>query len=231
MVTMDFARFGRPEDEGYHATINFGVPFYAVTLLLSGAVGIFLIGAIRPEQVTETSVVDVCLAVLGGAAGLAWVFVSQTRINSANFYVSTVNLQAFLEEALRVRVPKVVCAALIGAAVWLLMRGTDVFSYMLAALRYQGIFLTAWVGIGLAYISHGWTNASALTRSPAVAPAAPPYAASDYQWRGLVSWFGGVIAGLALTRVGGVVGTFSAPVTLLVAALIYRQVAEVPSRG
>ena len=29
MVTMDFARFGRVQDETYHATINFGVPFYA----------------------------------------------------------------------------------------------------------------------------------------------------------------------------------------------------------
>ncbi len=229
MVTMDFARFGRVQDETYHATINFGVPFYAVTLLLSGTVGIFLIGTIRPEQITETSVVDVCLTVLGGGAGLAWVLVTQTRINSANFYIATVNLQAFLEEALGLRVPKVLCATIIGAVVLLLMRTTDVFSYILAAQRYQGIFLTAWVGVAAAHITAALRSSRGRAGSGAAA-ARTSHEPLPYRWRGILSWSCGVIAGLGLMALGGLAVTFSAPVTLLMAALVYRQLGVSPAR-
>lgn len=65
MFTFDFARFGKREDSGYHSRVNFGIPFYLVTFLLNGLVGIFLVTLGRVAVVSETAVVDQLIAVLG----------------------------------------------------------------------------------------------------------------------------------------------------------------------
>lgn len=214
MVAMDFARFGRREDESYHALFNFGVPFYSVTILVSGIVAIFLIGSLGTAQVTETSVVDACLTVLGAEAGLAWVFVTQTRINTANYYVSTVNLQAFLEETLNCRLPKTVCAAIVGVASLLLMESTNVFGYIVTALNYQGVFINAWIGVALAHVLG---EASRGARATTV----PNGHENSYHMPGLVAWSAGVVAGLAAMWSGSAAASMSAPVTLAVSAICY----------
>ena len=43
MFTFDYARFGRQEDSKFHSRITFGIPFYAMTFLFSGIVGILLV--------------------------------------------------------------------------------------------------------------------------------------------------------------------------------------------
>jgi purine-cytosine permease-like protein len=214
MITMDIARFGKPSHERYHSWFNFGVPFYLSTYLPAGAVGIFIVGTTSVTNISDATVIDSCVLVLGGIAGLIWVTVTQTRINSANFYVTTVNLQAFLEEALRWRASKLACAVAVGVAALIFMRSTNVLGSILVAVHYLGIFLIAWVGVALSHVL------SAGRKRVACEETAPP----DFKWAGLFSWLAGVLLGIALGFGGGAWNTLAAPATLLVSALIYRVV-------
>lgn len=205
MISMDFAVEGRREDMAHHARMTFGIPFYLVTLTLTAGVGIFLAGAVdRQLGATETGLVDVCLSILGAGWGLVWLFATQTRINSANFYVACTNLRAGLEGMFRIRLGMGPLAVGVGIIVWVLMRSTDVFSYILAALRVQGVFLAAWTGMAVIHIAAG--------RNRRLTPAGTGPAA--VRWKGVTSWSCGVAMGLAAlwgTRV-------LAPWSLLVSA-------------
>jgi purine-cytosine permease-like protein len=221
MITMDIARFGKAEHERYHARFNFGPPFYLATYLPAGAVGILIVQLTSPAHIADTAVVDACLQLLGGVGGLLWITVTQTRINSANFYVATVNLQAFLEEAFRLRLSKPVCAGLVGVAAFLFMRSTDILGTILVAVHYLGIILVAWVGVAVAHVlGAGRQLEGEQTR--------------ELEWSGLVAWLVGVAIGLGLGLFSGALGTLAAPATFLVSALVYRAVcskANAPTRA
>jgi len=95
LFTFDYARFGKPQDAQYHGRWNFGMPFYAVTFLLNGAAGIYLVSSIPHEgALNEVSVVMAILQLMG-LWGLLFVWATQTRINTANYYLATLNMQAF----------------------------------------------------------------------------------------------------------------------------------------
>lgn len=156
MFTMDYARFGRKEDQKFHGLFTFGPAFYTGSLLVNGLIGIFLAQTIPVEGgVTEISVVLGIVALMG-FAGLALIWVSQTRINTANFYVASSALQNFLARTLHVRLSRRISLFVVGAIVYLIML-TDVFSFILDALNYQAIGIVAWVGVALAHI--GWARA------------------------------------------------------------------------
>lgn len=213
MFTYDYARFGRPEDARFHAAINFGAPFYAVAFLLNGLVGIFLAASLPTEgAVSEVSVVF-ALVQLMGVAGLAFVWISQTRINTANYYLAAVNMESFAETAFRLHLPKWVWACVVGAIAYALMLA-DVFAYILQALAYQGIFVVAWVGIALVHIA---TDRGAGDTDLADARAVNP--------AGLGAWLLASGAGLALHFAGGTAASLSAPATFLVAAAAYAALA------
>ena len=225
MFTYDYARFGRDEDREYHAKVNFGAPFYLVAFLLNGLVGIFLAASLPTEGgVTEVSVV-LALIQLMGFAGLAFVWISQTRINTANYYLAAVNMESFAQTAFRLRLPKVVWACVVGVIAYVLMLA-DVFHYILQALAYQGIFVVAWVAIALVHIvteGRGGVDHDAthfrLRDTPAVNPA------------GLGAWIAASVLGLILHLAGGALGSFSAPATFVAAGAAYallrgRQAAE-----
>ena len=215
MYTYDYARFGRGEDREYHAKVNFGAPFYLVAFLLNGLVGIFLAASLPTEGgVTEVSVVFALIQLMG-FAGLAFVWISQTRINTANYYLAAVNMESFAQTAFRLKLPKAVWACVVGAVAYVLMLA-DVFSYILQALAYQGIFVVAWVAIALVHIvTEGRSGAEhdrshyRLSQTPAVNPA------------GLGAWLAAAGVGLALHFIGGTAASFSAPATFVVAALAY----------
>jgi hypothetical protein len=150
MFTWDYARFGRVRDQGYHGLFNFGLPFYLVTFFLNGVIGIFLVATLgRGQVLSETSIVTV-LVKLMGMWGVLFIWVTQTRINTANFQVATVNLQN-LARQVAIPISKVLAAILVGVGVFAAML-TDVFSFILQALRYQGVFVVAWVAMALAFI-------------------------------------------------------------------------------
>ncbi len=220
MVTMEFARFGRVSDQRFHARVAFGVPFYLLTIVLSGFVGIVLVAAAGPAHVTETSVVAGALAVLGSAAGLLWVFVTQTRINSVNFYVSALNLQAALEELSGLRVPRAACALSVAVAVLALMWSTDVFAYLLKALAYQAVFITAWVGVALIQVWRDLRRWPAGGATDGGGRGADPGAPRRFRFPGMAAWLAAAAAGTGLMLAGGTLASVSAPATLLLAACL-----------
>ncbi|MBP7002140.1 allantoin permease [Amaricoccus sp.] len=216
MYTFDYARFGARKDSDYHAFFNFGAPFYLVAFLLNGLVGIFLAASLPTEGgVTEVSVV-LAIVKLMGLAGLAFVWISQTRINTANYYLAAVNMESFAETAFGLKLPKAVWACVVGLAVYLLMLA-DVFAYILQALAYQGIFVVAWVAIALTHILSGVYERVLggdmvvdRDRVPSINPG------------GLLSWFGAAAVGLILHEAGGSLASWSAPATFVVAVVVYR---------
>lgn len=150
MFTFDFARFGKKEDSTFHSIVTFGLPFYLVSFVLAALAGIYLVGVVPTETLSETAVAFVFIDLMG-FLGLIFVWITQTRINTANYFLAATNMQAFFEETLRLKFSKYVWAIIVGIAVFLLML-IDVFAYLLQALAYQGIFVVAWVAIALAHI-------------------------------------------------------------------------------
>ena len=149
MYTFDFARMGREKDQRFHGTFTFGWVFYFFTFMVNGLVGIYVMSAWGYEG-TETGVVDAFLSSLG-VFGLIVIMISQTRINTANYFLASSNLEAFARRALRLSLPRWVWVIACGAIAYLFML-TDVLSYLLKALAWQGVFVTAWVAIALVYI-------------------------------------------------------------------------------
>lgn len=210
MYTWDYARFGKPEDSTYHARFNFGMPFYTVAFLLNGLVGIFLAATIPTEGgLSEVSVV-LAIIQLMGLGGLLFVWISQTRINTGNFYLAATNLQAFCSHFGLRRVPYVAWALLTGALVYLLML-LDVFSYILQALAYQSLFIVGWVAITLAHLLGTRSVRYRLDQQPA------------FRVRGLLAWLLSAAAGIALQLSGNAdLATAAAPAAFVVAFLVYR---------
>jgi len=216
MFTFDYARFGRKEDAGYHGRFNFGMPFYLVTFLVNGAAGIYLVSTIPGlGTLSEVSVV-LALLKLMGVWGLLFVWVTQSRINTANYYLATVNMQAFFLKVASVRAPKFVWALVVGAVVYALMMA-DIFSRILQALAYQGIFVVAWVGVALAHIlsdRYGQLVGDDVECRDAHVPTFNP--------GGLTAWFAGAFVGLALNQATGFAASLSAPATFVVSWVVYR---------
>lgn len=215
MFTFDYARFGKQEDEKYHAWFNFGMPFYFMVFLVSGLFGMFMIGTV-PDlgDVTEVTVL-LALLKLMGFWGLLFVWVTQTRINTANYYLAAVNMEALVQLFGKLPFGRIGWAIVVGAIVYVLMLA-DVFSYLLQALAYQGIFVVAWVAIALAHIfSDRYQRLAGDTieyRSSHV-PAFNPL--------GLTAWFVAAATGIALHLWGGNLSELSAPVTAVLAFCIY----------
>ncbi|WP_159775293.1 purine-cytosine permease family protein [Streptomyces sp. HM190] len=152
MYTIDYARFGKKKDATFHGVVTFGYVFYAATFLANGLVGLFIMNTVYPGlAASEVGLVDATLEV-SGFVGLVVIFVSQTRINTANYYLASTNLEAFAARYLRLRWPRLAWVGIAGALVYLLML-TDVLSYLLRALAWQGVAVVAWVAIALTHIA------------------------------------------------------------------------------
>lgn len=149
MYTFDFARMGREKDEKFHGQFTFGWVFYFFTFAVNGLVGIYIIAATGHEG-SETGVVDAFLGTMG-FFGLLVIFVSQTRINTANYFLASSNLDAFATRVFRLALPRWVWVIVAGAITYLLML-TNVVSWLLKALAWQGVFVVAWVAIALVFI-------------------------------------------------------------------------------
>jgi len=224
MCTLDFARFGRTSDHGYLGLFAFGLPFYLVAFLVNAVVGIFLAAEASLANVSETVVMDVCLAVLGGPVGLFFVWATQTRINTANYFLSATNVQAFLRDIAHIRLPRLLSAVIVGALVLAFLLSTNVLKYILIAVNYQAVILTAWVGVALAFILAD--GRAPTTDSTSVAPRQPPV----FSARGLAAWALSAVSGLVTVYIGGSIATLSVPVTLAVAVLGYWAPAALRTR-
>lgn len=213
MFCFDYARFGKKVDERYHSMFNFGAPFYIAAFLISGVAGIFLVNTIPIEgALSEVSAVKAIIIMMGGF-GLLFVWVTQTRINTANYYLASVNLESLGKQAFGINLSKYFWAVIVGVIVYVLML-VDVFSYLLQALAYQGIFVVAWVAIALAYMLNeaGNEHPGEASKKDGDYP--------NYNARGLIAWFGAVIVGILMMNIPAV-ASFSSPCSAIGGFALY----------
>lgn len=216
-TTTDFARFGRKRDERFHGTVTFGAIFYIWLYLVDGIVGIFLVEAIIPDNPSETGVVQAIIKTMG-VAGLIFIVVSQTRINSLNYYESSANWDRFVSGISPLRIPRLVWVGIISAVVFLLML-TDVFSWLNKAVAWQGDFFAGWVGIVTTHMILTRGRAESAEFRAGRLPRFTP---------GLVVWIISAALGIWLTESSAAPATLkalSALVVLVVSAVLYAAVA------
>lgn len=180
-----------------------------------GLAGIFLITSSEIATVSETGVVDQLITVLGGFVALIFIWVTQTRINSANYYLATVNMQAFFEKLLGIALKKWIWAAIVGVVVAVMMSATDVFTYILTALTYQGIFVTAWVGVAVTHILSGKYERMFGDRVYYHSVEVP-----NFNPAGLTAWFVAAGTGLVMTLTE-TAASYAPVVTVLLSVAIY----------
>ena len=206
MYTYEYARFGRPADTWFHSRLTFGMPFYIMGYLFSAVVGIFLVGTIPGLKSSEVGVV-IGVIELMGVFGLLFVWVTQSRINTANFFLATVNIEALVFQAFGRKIDRIWALAIAGVAVYVLMQA-NVFGYLLQALTYQGIFVVAWVGIALSYILRDGRTAMGATEQ----------AGTSRSLRGLGAWCIAAAVGLVFLQVEAL-SSFASPATFFTAWL------------
>jgi purine-cytosine permease-like protein len=215
MFTFDYARFGRQEDADYHAYFNFGIPFYAMAFLVSGLFGMFMIGTVPDLGALSEISVLMALLKLMGIWGLLFVWVTQTRINTANYYLAAANMEALVQLFGKVPFGRIGWAIVVDIVVYLLMLA-DVFAYLLQALAYQGIFVVAWVAVAMAHIlidRYSTLVGETIEYRSAYVPAFNPL--------GITAWFVAAAIGIGLHVWGGAYAELSAPATAVIAFCIY----------
>lgn len=212
MFCFDYARFGRKEDAKYHTLFNFGMPFYVVTMLVAGVIGVFIVKTMHWEgAVTETAAVKALVSLMG-VFGVLFVWATQTRINSANFYLATINLEAFYGTMTKKRMPTLVSGAVVAVTVYLTMLA-GVFHSMMTALAYQGIFVVAWVSIALSHIVFNSPN------EPLDAAGKDDSAYPSIRIPGLLSWGIAVMVGIVVMHSS--IESFSSPITAIIGFFLY----------
>ncbi|MFD0883457.1 purine-cytosine permease family protein [Streptosporangium algeriense] len=151
-TTVDFARFGRPADIPFLRNVTFGWVFGAGIFLVNGVIGMLLVHLVIPGSPVagETGVVTALVGPLG-LAGVLLIVVTQIRINTLNFYQSSMNLQRLLRQLAGVSVSRPIVVTMVSALVFVLML-TDVFGYLQTALKWQGSFFVGWVGIVVSHL-------------------------------------------------------------------------------
>jgi purine-cytosine permease-like protein len=151
--TFDFARMGRIQNVRVNGLHTFGFTFYFFTILVNGAAGIYLVHTIPMESgITEAGLV-VGIVKLMGIFGLIFIVATQTKINTANFYLASTNFQSFFSRAFNIMLPRFVWVLFVGVVSFIVMV-LNVFTFIGTWLSYQGAVLVAWVGIALVHITY-----------------------------------------------------------------------------
>lgn len=156
-TTVDFARFGKVENDKFHANISFGWVFHTLLLLVNGVAGIFLVRSVIPDEpAAETGVVTAIIASIG-IFGLMLIVLSQTRINTLNYYQASTNASRVITSLTGWRIPRFYLVVALTVLVFFLML-TNVFSYLERMLGWQAAFMVGWVGVLATHyvLSAGW---------------------------------------------------------------------------
>ena len=153
LAAQDYARFGRPRDETYHRHITFGVPLFFITYSVNGALGIFITATVASSlgALDSDAAAVAAIVALTGLAGVIFVIASQMRINTLNYQLATVNLQAFLKH-IGINITKVASALCVGGLVFLAMLG-NILDMLVETLGYLGIFVGAWCAIAIVHMT------------------------------------------------------------------------------
>ncbi|GEE03650.1 allantoin permease [Gordonia spumicola] len=171
MFTMDFASMGRPADAGFHRRATFGPLFYACTFGVNGLIGIYIVTAFGKGG-TEGGVVEAVLGSLG-LVGVVLIVISQTRINTANYYLASSNFENVVRSVFGIDLPRIVWVVICGVAAFSLML-TDVLSYLLTAMAWQAVLIVAWVSVVLVRIllRRDWRSDAPTGDEPTLRPLA-----------------------------------------------------------
>jgi purine-cytosine permease-like protein len=224
-TTQDFARFGKVTDEKFHSSVTFGPVFYLCLFLVNGLAGIFLVRAVIPaEPAAETGVVVAILSA-SGVVGLILIAVSQTRINSLNYYLASANWDRLWTGLTGRRVHRAVWVVFVAVLVFLMML-TDVFGYLQTALTWQGVFLVSWVAVAL-------THYALMPQDRLPGPEFRAQRLPAVTW-GLGVWVVSAAAGIIAAEAPGVPAVFSAVpalVALVIAVVLYSLVALLAPAG
>jgi purine-cytosine permease-like protein len=151
LYTFDFARMGRVQDTRKNGLHTFGFTFYFLTILVNGAVGIYLVHTLPLQEVSEAGLVRGIVELMG-VAGLVFIVATQTKINTANFYVGSANFESFFSRAVGLNLSRTVWVYVVGVVSFAVMC-MNIFSFINTWLAYQGAILVAWVGIALVFIA------------------------------------------------------------------------------
>ena len=147
-------------------------------------------------------------------------FASQTRINTANYYLGAANLRAFGERVFRINMPNIVWVLLSSAIIFLLML-LPIVQYLLLALAWQGVLVTAWVAIALTHIllDGGRNQEHAAIGDQHYRP---------FNSNGLIAWIVATVIGIVMLQLGqmnpdlaGIGSTWGPILTVVAAPAIY----------
>lgn len=219
MFTIDYAALGKRTDTKFHQRWSFGWVFYILAYGFSALVGIFLTFTIPGLEASETGIAGGIVSMMG-ILGLIVVFVSQTRINTANYYLGAANLKSFGERVFRIKLPNLAWVLTSSVIIFLLML-LPIVKYILLALAWQGVLVTAWVAIAVTHIL--------ITRGQAQEHGM----LADTHYRkfnnsGLIAWIVGTLTGIVMLQLGlinpdlaGVGATWGPILTAVVASAVY----------
>ena len=219
MFTMDYAALGKRKDLKFHQQVSFGPLFYVLAYGFAAFVGIFLTFTIPGIEVSETGLAGGIVSLMG-ILGLIVIISSQTRINTANYYLGAANLKAFGERVLKINLPNVAWV-LISAVIIYLMMLLPIVQYLLLALAWQGVLVTAWVAIALTHIllDRGQHQEHAAIEDRSY---------RSFNSNGLIAWIVGTVIGLVMLQLGtinpdlaGVGSTWGPILTAVSAAVVY----------
>jgi len=229
MYTWDFARFGREKNVNFVAHFSFGIPFYVFTLIVNGVFGMFIAGTIA--IVGDLSEVGIVLSMVSmmGIWAVLFVWSGQTKINSANTYLASSNLESFFSRTFKIKLKRTWWVGIAGIAAFSMMQ-TDVLTYIARALGWQAVLITAWVGITCAVLLYRFLNREKFKHEKAEFEFRPGRV--RYVSPGMFAWFAAAVVGLYLFEAGGSWGvTWGAIVTFIVAfGLQYALVAGTNKR-
>ncbi|WP_051342612.1 SCP2 sterol-binding domain-containing protein [Pseudonocardia spinosispora] len=231
MFTGDIARHARPADLRFHRWFTFGPVFHGLTLFVNAAVGIFLAEHLVTGALTELSAVDGMLVMMGVWA-VVFIWVTQTRINTANYYVASTNLANLAGRVVRRPVPRWFWVVVQGVVVFFLML-QDLLSKLQIGLEYSAIITVAWVGVAVAFMLWSWVRGT----GPEQLEYRPGRVRAVHR-PGVLAWVLGSAVGIGLLNLAGVPGaTWYAPAAFAVSFVCYlgallwdSRVGEVPAR-
>lgn len=148
--TQDTARFSLEKDRSFHQNVTFGWVFYGIAFLFNGLAGIAIVGFSESgTEISESGVVQGIVDALG-IFGLIVIIVSQVRINSANYYFASVNLERFISHFTTKGISRRLWVFFLSALVFLVML-TDVFSYISTALAWQAVLIVTLIAMMLTH--------------------------------------------------------------------------------
>jgi purine-cytosine permease-like protein len=214
--TLEFARFGRPQDGKFHAHVTFGTLFYLLAYGFNGLAGILIVHLAAPNTTIAESAVTTGIVASLGLVGLIVVIVSQVRINSANFYVASMCLERVVSHFSTRNLTRRGWVVALAVITFLLMF-VNVFNYITLALAWQGIATVAWVGIFVVHIV-------LVSRDPEIRASRLPNVA-----RGLAVWVTSAAIGLLALEYGSSTVSSLAPLISLIASVVL-YLTQVPAQ-